>query len=86
MPPTGSSPIDPALLGRAVAREPLGDDGSRAPPSTRVWLHHSRTVFVKRQSPRTELFMRILGDEHGRELDLYQRGILDLLPPSIRHA
>jgi hypothetical protein len=86
VPPTGSSPIDPALLGRAVAREPLGDDGLSGATLERVWLHDSRTVVVKRQSPRTDLFMRILGDEHGRELDLYQRGILDLLPPSIRHA
>jgi hypothetical protein len=71
VPPTGSSPIDPALLGRAVARELLGDDGLSGATLERVWLHDSRTVVVKRQSPRTDLFMRILGDEHGRELDLY---------------
>lgn len=86
MPPTESTPIDAALLGRAVARTPLGEDGLSGAALERVWLDDSRTVVVKRQSPHTDLFMKILGDEHGRELDLYQRGILDLLPPAVRHA
>ena len=78
--------MDPSLLDRAVAREPLAGDGVSGATLERVWLDDSRSLVVKRQSPQSDLFMRILGDERGRELDLYQRGVLDLLPPSIRHA
>jgi hypothetical protein len=43
-------------------------------------------VVVKRFDPSVDLVMRLSGDDRGREVDVFRSGVLDRLPPSVRHA
>lgn len=70
-----------------VERTPLPDsEGKSGAVLERAVLPDGRRVVVKRYSPRTDIFMRLLGDEVGRELLLHRAGTLDLLPPTVGHC
>jgi hypothetical protein len=77
--------IDRASLDSAVARTPVSDDGRSGATLERVVLAHGETVVVKRYDPSTDLVMRMCGDQRGREVALFLDGVLDDLPPTVRH-
>ena len=52
----------------------------------RVRLADGSRVVVKRFDPAFDLVMQMTGDNRGREVELWQRGILDGLPPTVLHA
>ncbi len=66
--------------------EPIGDDGYSGAALERLRMVDGSSLVLKRQSQRTDLMMRILGDDRARELDLFDRGILDRLPTSVAHT
>ncbi len=78
--------VGPGLLAQAVSVEPIGGDGASGASLERLRMADGSSLVLKRQSPQTDLLMRILGDERARELDLFRRGVLDRLPPSVGHA
>jgi hypothetical protein len=43
-------------------------------------------VVVKRYDPASDLVLQVCGDDHGREVELYLDGVLNDLPPTVRHA
>lgn len=75
-----------ALLDTAPDRVPIGGDGRSGALLERVVLADGRRVVVKRFDPAVDLVMRLTGDDHGREVDLLLRGVLDTLPAGVRHA
>lgn len=77
--------IDRAALDSATAAEALGDDGRSGAALRRRTLADGTPVVVKLYDPRTDLVMRMVGDDHGREVDLFLSGALDDLPPTVRH-
>ncbi len=77
--------MDPAVLDTALDRSPVNDDGRSGATLERVLLADGSRVVVKRFDPSVDLVMRISGDAHGREVDLYRRGILDRLPARVLH-
>lgn len=77
--------MDAAILETAVDRAPVNDDGRSGATLERVRLADGRTVVVKRFDPATDLVMQLLGDQSGREVGLYQSGLLDDLPASVTH-
>lgn len=78
--------MDPALLASALERSPVGADGRSGALLERLLLPDGRRVVVKRFDPAGDLVMRLTGDEHGREVEFFRRGLLEALPPSVGHA
>jgi hypothetical protein len=78
--------MDPAVLDTALQRSPVNDDGRSGATLERVLLADGTRVVVKRFDPSVDLVMQLSGDLHGREVDLFRRGILDALPPTVLHA
>lgn len=78
--------MDPALLDAATERAPVSDDGRSGATLERVRLADGRSVILKRFDPASDLVLRLLGDDHGREVDLFRSGLLDSLPPTCGHA
>ncbi len=77
--------MDPALLDTALDHAPIGDDGRSGATLERVLLADGSRVIVKRFDPSVDLVMRISGDPRGREVEIFQRGILELLPATVLH-
>jgi len=78
--------MDPALLDTAVERAPVNDDGRSGATLERVLLADGTRVVVKRFDPSVDLVMQLSGDTRGREVDLFQSGLLDRLPPNVQHS
>ncbi len=78
--------MDRAVLDTALERTPVNDDGRSGAALERVTLGDGRTVIVKRFDPQVDLVMRLTGDDHGREVRMVRRGVLDDLPPTVLHA
>ncbi len=78
--------MDRAVLDTAQHRAPVNDDGRSGATLERVTLADGTTVIVKRFDPQVDLVMRLTGDDHGREVRMFRRGVLDGLPPTVRHA
>lgn len=77
--------MDPSVLATAVERTPLGDDGRSGAALERLVLADGRRMVVKRYDPEQDLLMRMLGDARGREVEVVLSGVLDRLPPEVRH-
>ncbi len=77
--------IDRAALESATALGPLGEDGRSGAALERVTLADGRLVVVKRYDPAADLVMRMIGDDRGREVEIFLSGVLDDLPPTVRH-
>jgi hypothetical protein len=77
--------MDPAVLDTALDRAPVNDDGRSGATLERVRLADGSRVVVKRFDPSVDLVMRLSGDPRGREVDFFQRGILDRLPATVLH-
>ncbi len=78
--------MDRAVLEAALDRTPVNDDGRSGATLERVRLADGSRVVVKRFDPAVDLVMQMTGDNRGREVELWQRGILDGLPPTVLHA
>ena len=78
--------MDRAVLEAALDRSPVNDDGRSGATLERVRLADGSRVVVKRFDPAVDLVMQMTGDTRGREVELWQRGILDGLPPTVLHA
>lgn len=78
--------IDRTALDSATAHGTLGDDGRSGAALQRLTLADGTPVVVKRYDARSDVVMRMVGDERGREVELYLTGALDDLPPTARHA
>lgn len=74
-----------AALDAAPDRSPVNDDGRSGAVLQRVRLPDGTSVVVKHFDPSVDLIMRMTGDATGREVDLFQRGVLDALPRSVLH-
>lgn len=77
--------LDQAALDSATAHGALGDDGRSGAALQRLTLEDGRRVVVKHYDPATDLVMQMVGDDHGREVELFLSGALDDLPPTVRH-
>ena len=77
--------IDRAALDSATAQGTLGEDGRSGAALERMTLADGRPVVVKRYDPAADLVMRMIGDDHGREVEIFLSGVLDDLPPTVRH-
>jgi hypothetical protein len=77
--------MDRAVLDSAIDRSPVNDDGRSGATLERVLLADGSRVVVKRFDPSVDLIMRLSGDTHGREVDLFRDGVLDRLPARVRH-
>lgn len=77
--------LDRAALDSAIARGSLGDDGRSGAALQRMTLGDGRPVVVKHYDPASDIVMRMVGDDHGREVDLFLSGVLDELPPTVGH-
>lgn len=83
-----------SLLGRPVdeVREvERGVDASAYSGSTLQTLEASgagccERLVLKRVSPEWDYFMRVTDDRHGREVLVWQHGLLDRLPDEVGHA
>ncbi len=78
--------MDRAAVETAVARSGVSADGRSGATLERVVLAGGARVVVKRFDPSVDLVMRLSGDERGREVEVFRRGLLDRLPPTVRHA
>src|SRR5690242_4153924 len=78
--------MDRVALETALERAPVNDDGRSGATLERLTLADGSRVVVKRFDPRVDLVMLITGDDHGREVRMVRRGVLDRLPPTVRHA
>ena len=78
--------VDRAALEAALDRTPVNDDGRSGATLERVRLDDGSRVVVKRYDPAFDLVMQMTGDDRGREVELWQRGILDRLPRTVLHA
>src|SRR4051812_174817 len=80
-----------ALVGRpvqATCEQPLGAQASAYSGSSvsSVRLDDGpERLLLKRVSPAWDYFMRVTGDRHGRETLVWTSGLLDRLPPELRH-
>ena len=81
-----AAPIDRDALDSATAHGSLGEDGRSGATLQRATLTDGRRVVVKRYDPASDFVLQVCGDDHGREVDLYLAGVLDDLPPTVRHA
>jgi hypothetical protein len=77
--------MDRALVEGAVDRAPVNDDGRSGATLERVRLADGSRVVVKRFDPSVDLVMRLSFDTCGREVEIFERGVLDWLPPSVLH-
>ncbi len=77
--------IDRAALDSATAQGRLGEDGRSGAALERLTLADGRRVVVKRYDPAADLVMQMVGDDHGREVEIFLSGVLDHLPPTVRH-
>ena len=77
--------IDRAALDSATAQGTLGEDGRSGAALERMTLVDGQPVVVKRYDPAADLVMRMIGDDHGREVEIFLSGVLDDLPPTVRH-
>jgi hypothetical protein len=77
--------MDRALLDSAVERGPVNDDGRSGAVLERLRLGDGSRVILKRFDPEHDMVMRLSGDEHGREVELFRSGVLDRLPPRVLH-
>lgn len=74
-------------LATAVERTVLaGHDGRSGAALERVRLADGRRLVVKRMLSSADLTMRFSGDDVGRELVLWETGVLDRLPPGVGHV
>lgn len=74
-------------LATAVERTVLeGHDGRSGASLERVRLADGTRLVVKRTLAPTDLTMRFSGDGTGRELTLWEAGVLDRLPSGVGHA
>lgn len=74
-------------LDRIVERTPLtGHDGRSGATLERVRLADGTRLVVKRADPTVDLTMRLTGDRLGRELRLWESGVLDGMPAGAGHA
>jgi hypothetical protein len=78
--------MDRAMLDTAVERSRVNDEGRSGAVLERLTFADGSRVVVKRFDPKVDLVMRLTGDDHGREVRLVRRGLLDRLPPTVRHA
>lgn len=77
--------IDRDALDSAIVSGSLGEDGRSGAALQRRTLADGRKVIVKRYDARSDFVMRMVGDERGREVGLFLDGVLDDLPPTVRH-
>jgi hypothetical protein len=77
--------IDRAALDSATPHGVLGEDGRSGATLERLTLADGRPVVVKHYDPGSDLVMQMIGDDHGREVELFLTGALDGLPPTVRH-
>ncbi|PWN01560.1 hypothetical protein DJ010_18650 [Nocardioides silvaticus] len=77
--------IDRAAIDSATGHGQLGEDGRSGAALRRLTLGDGRRVVVKTYDARTDFVMQIVGDQHGREVELFLSGALDDLPPTVRH-
>ncbi|MGH3507142.1 MAG: hypothetical protein ACRDO2_08070 [Nocardioidaceae bacterium] len=75
-----------SYLDAAVERVAIGEVGKSGASIERVRMPDGRRLVVKRVSPDSDLFMRVLGRRTYPELDLWQRGILDEIPLPATHS
>ena len=74
-------------LATAVERTVLaGHDGRSGAGLERVRLADGTSLMVKRTFSSADLTMRFSGDDVGRELALWETGVLDQLPSGVGHA
>lgn len=74
-------------LATAVERTVLaGHDGRSGAALERVRLADGTRLVVKRIASSADLTMRFSGDDAGRELVLWETGVLDRLPSGVGHA
>lgn len=74
-------------LATAVERTVLDDhDGRSGAALERVRLADGTRLVVKRMLSSADLTMRFSGDDVGRELVLWETGVLDRLPPGVGHV
>ena len=69
--------IDRAALDSATVHGPLGEDGRSGAALQRVSLADGRRVVVKHYDPGADLVMQMIGDDHGREVEIFLSGVLD---------
>ncbi|MGH9010619.1 MAG: hypothetical protein ACRDYF_12345 [Acidimicrobiia bacterium] len=74
-------------LATAVERTVLdGHDGRSGASLERLRLADGSRLVVKRTCAPADLTMRFSGDDAGRELALWEAGVLDRLPSAVGHA
>jgi hypothetical protein len=74
-------------LVEAAEPQPIAEtDGKSGATLERAVLADGRRVIVKRFDAETDLVMRVLGDDHGFEVDHWLNGIFDRLPADVGHA
>jgi len=78
--------MDQAVLDTALSRSPVSDDGRSGALLERVRLGDGTSVVVKRFDPTADLVMRLAGDTHGREVELWESGFFEHLPDGVGHA
>jgi len=82
-----TGPVGPEVLAAAVERVPVEEhDGRSGASLERLRLGDGTRLVVKRTCRRTDLTMRLSGDDTGRELDLWAGGVLEELPSGVGHA
>jgi hypothetical protein len=79
--------VDASVLETVLERQPMGEHaGKSGALLERVVLADGRRVVVKRFDPEHDFVMRLTGDRRGREVELWQAGLFDRLPPEACHA
>lgn len=74
-------------VSQATERRPLGDnDGKSGATLERAVLPDGQPVVIKRYAPDGDLVMRSTHDLRGREVEMWQAGVFELLPPEVEHA
>jgi hypothetical protein len=63
-----------------------GHEGKSGAGLEKVWLSDGRALVVKRVSPDSDLTLRVIGGNIGRECLLWRSGALDRLPSGVGHA
>lgn len=77
----------PSLLATTVERTLLGGhDGRSGARLERVRLADGTRLVVKRSNAGADLTMPLSGDSEGRELRLWETGVLDRLPAGVGHV
>jgi hypothetical protein len=72
---------------QVVKRAPFNDHGGWSGATLeRAELRDGTPIVLKTSSPRTDLFLRLLGDSRSREYSLWRQGVMNELPPPVGHA